>query len=368
MLNIMIKPVSGSCDLRCSYCFYADVASHRETRNYGRMTPKTSESLIRRAFIEAGDDGIFFSFQGGEPTLAGIDYFTDFVHTVDRYNVRRIPVSFAIQTNACSLDGKLCDFFRENGFLCGVSLDGTREIHDQCRKDADGNGTYEKVRQGIAMLRRHGVDFNILCVVTKEICRHAEDVWAALAPYQYLQFIPCVPPFNGNGEKEELCPDAAEYGDFLCRIYDLYESRILAGNYVSERRFDNYMAILAGGHPEMCGMCGICGEYYLAEADGSVYPCDFYVLDEYRMGSVNDLSLRRLGASDAARRFREEGSSLPDGCRLCEYRRLCLGGCRRDREPFGTGTNAVNRFCESYRRLFSEKLEKMTALVEKAGR
>ena len=210
-LSIMIKPVSSSCNMRCGYCFYRDVSEHRETENFGIMSASTVNALVRRAFIEA-DISISFAFQGGEPTLAGEAFFENFVKTVDSYNTRGLEINYSVQTNGYALTDGLCKVFAKYGFLCGVSLDGTEGIHDLCRKDIYGNGTYKRIEKGIALLEKHKVEYNILCVVTKQLASEPENVWNALAKYKYLQFIPCIDDFGSEQSDFSLTPE--EYGEF----------------------------------------------------------------------------------------------------------------------------------------------------------
>ena len=159
-LSVLIKPASGLCNMRCRYCFYADVAEHREIASYGVMTRETAEALIRRAF-EFADGEATFAFQGGEPTLAGWEYYRFFIDTVNRCNIKRIPVHYAMQTNGYDVSDNLCELLRDNRFLVGVSLDGTGAVHDAARVDAAGEGTFRRVNETIAKFKKSGIDFFI---------------------------------------------------------------------------------------------------------------------------------------------------------------------------------------------------------------
>ncbi len=361
-LSIMIKPVSSACNMSCRYCFYADVAAHREIMSYGTMSRETMRALIRRAFMYA-DGSVSFAFQGGEPTLAGVVFYRDFVQTVGRYNTRNLPVSYALQTNGYALTDEMCVFFAENRFLVGVSVDGTRDIHNAIRPDRERCGSYDQVMRGIDMLRSHGVEYNILCVVTAPIAAQSKACWENLKRHQYLQFIPCIDAFDGQRQAFSL--SAEVYGQFLIDAFACYERAYYAGKPVSERRFDNYLSMLLGRRPEACGMNGVCGIYFLAEADGGIYPCDFYVLDDWRLGNINETSFQRMEKSERARAFWTLSCVLPAACRTCSWLRLCRGGCRRDREPFVDGTPQENRFCQSYRMFFQACLPRMKKLARK---
>ncbi len=361
-LSMMIKPASSACNMRCSYCFYADVTNHRDIVSYGVMKPEVMRRLIRRAFTYA-DQAISFAFQGGEPTLAGLEFFRSFVENVRQCNGRGLQVNYALQTNGTTLDDAFCSFLAEHHFLTGVSLDGTPEVHNAHRLDAAGNGTYDRVMHGIDLLKKHGADYNILCVVTSRTVQSAEVCWEHLRQHRYLQFIPCIQDFDAGPEQEPLT--AEEYGRFLILTFDLYEKAIRQGRPVSERRFDNYMAMLLGQMPELCGMSGVCGMYFLVEADGSVYPCDFYALDDWKMGNVFTDTLKKMESSPASLSFRNASLALPEACPGCRWVQLCRGGCRRDREPFlSTGAPGTNRFCESYRMFFDACYPRMRALAQ----
>ncbi len=356
-LAMMIKPASSACNMRCRYCFYADVASHRETASYGLMQPETMHELIRRAFHYA-DRTISFAFQGGEPTLAGLSFFQDFVRTVDQYNTRHLEIHYALQTNGTLLTAEFCRFLAEHHFLTGVSLDGSPALHDALRRNAEGQGTHAEVLRGLRLLKKTGAEYNILCVVTQPVALHARECWDSLKEHKYLQFIPCIDDFDRPLQDYSLT--ASAYGQFLIDTFGLYEAAFFSGHPVSERRFDNYLSLAMGMEPEACGMRGGCGNYFLVESDGSVYPCDFYVLDAWRMGNVHQDSLMRMRKSGPALHFAETARPLPSSCMKCSWLSICRGGCRRDREPLGE-----NKYCESYRMFFESCWPRVMSLARK---
>lgn len=359
-LTIMIKPASGLCNLRCTYCFYADVTARRTTSFFGVMSLETLENLMRRAFAYA-DGHIGLAFQGGEPTLAGKDFFRRVLALEKKYNRRGLQVSNAIQTNGYTLDSEWMEIFREGRFLVGVSVDGTRELHDACRLDSSGGPTYDKVVEGLALLASSGIDYNILCVVNQSIASHPQEVFRNLQSHRFLQFIPCLDDFDGTRNQYSL--DSHTYGQFLIDTFGLYEKAWQANRPVSVRNFDNWIGIMLGQPPENCAMAGRCGSYYLVEADGGVYPCDFYVLDPWRMGNINDVSFFRLEKSPVAQAFREASWELPDPCKQCPWFSLCRGGCKRDREPILSGQPSLNRLCDGHRMFFEACEPRMRALA-----
>ncbi|MBR5741333.1 MAG: anaerobic sulfatase maturase [Firmicutes bacterium] len=359
-LSLMIKPVSSACPLRCRYCFYADEAENRSCYSYGNMSFETLEKLVRRAMTYA-DGSVSFAFQGGEPTLAGLAFFREVVRLQKQYNSRGIAVQNAIQTNGWRIDRELLDFLVAEHFLIGISVDGTKELHDRFRTGPGGTETYDDVIRTAEYLEQIGGEFNILTVVNEDVAKHAGEVFRSLSKYRYLQFIPCLDPLDGTVPPYSLTPES--YGTFLKETFDLYYEAIKKERPVSVRNFDNYLGILLGRRPENCAMCGRCGTYYLIEGDGSVFPCDFYVLDRWKMGNINDQSFYKLEKSEIANDFRRMSVPLPDGCGSCEWFGLCRGGCRRDREPFADGKPAQNRWCASYKAFFEYAFPRMKELA-----
>lgn len=359
-LTIMVKPVSSSCNMRCRYCFYSDVASRRELASMGRMDEKTLDNLVRRA-LRYADGHVSFAFQGGEPTLAGLDFFKRLVELEHMYNARGVSISNAVQTNGYALSDEMIDFFVKEHFLIGVSFDGVPEIHDALRLDAAGHGTSGRVQDTLRRLEEKHAEFNVLCVVNRYVAEKPDEVFAALSKYGYIQYIACLDDFDGSRRDYSLTPEL--YGEFLRRSFDMYYREYKAGRFVSVRNFDNYIGILAGRRPENCGMCGQCSVYYLVEADGGVYPCDFYVLDKWRLGSVNDSSFFALSKSPLSKQFVDASLYVSEKCRGCKWYSLCRGGCRRDREPFVDGHPGLNQWCSSFTALFEYAYPRMCEMA-----
>ncbi len=367
-LSVLIKPASGLCNMRCRYCFYADVTENREIRSYGVMTEETAEALIRRA-LEFAEGSVTFAFQGGEPTLAGEGYYRFFTDTVKRLNEKRIPVNYAMQTNGYEISDGLCDLLAQHRFLMGVSLDGTGAFHDAARPDAKGEGTFRRVNGTIAKFRERGIDFNILTVVTERTAKNISSVYRYLRSrgFRYVQFIKHVDGFGDAEDPDEWSLSPARYANFLKTAFGYYYDDILAGKYMSVREFDNFVLLASGRPAECCGMNGSCPANLVVEADGGAYPCDFYVLDEWRMGNVKDSPIRDLLESDAAKRFRARSLKIDEECRRCRWFSLCRGGCARYREPAGEDGLRRNKYCESYREFFEWAAPKLATLVRLAG-
>lgn len=346
--------------MRCKYCFYSDVSESRSIPSYGIMTEDTLEALTKKVF-DSAEEAAGFLFQGGEPTLAGLPFYEKLIELQKKYNTRGIPIQNSTQTNGYAINDEWASFFAKNGFLVGLSIDGTRDTHNSLRVDACGKGTYDKVMNAARLFEKYGVEFNILCVVNNFVARYPRKVYNELKRFKYLQFIPCLDPFDG--EKQQFSLTTERYASFLCATFDEYFRDFMAGNYISIRNFDNYVRIFMGYPPENCAMCGRCTCYFVAEGDGSIYPCDFYVLDEWRLGSINEASFEELIETDKAKEFVAASEHVSEKCRSCRYFPLCRGGCRRDREPFSDGHPSLNRLCSAYEKFFAYTHERMAEMA-----
>ncbi len=361
-MSILIKPASGSCNMRCRYCFYADEASKRSAASYGTMSLATAENLVRLV-MERAEGDCTFGFQGGEPTLRGLDFFRDFTALVRRYDTGRARVHYSLQTNGLLLDGQWAAFLQENGFLVGLSMDGDRLTHDLNRVDANGDGTFSRVLRAARLLERQGVPFNILTVVTSRAARNADSIYSFYKKngFLYQQYIPCLDPLYEprGGHAWSLTPEA--YGRFLIRLFDRWYDDRMRGEPVYIHYFECLAGMLQGLPPASCGMMGVCSVQTVVEADGSVYPCDFYVLDEYRLGNVNTDSLEAMHQRRLP--FLEQSRQGLEKCASCRHGAICRGGCRRDRQgPEGVGENS---FCPAYMAFFDHALPKLYKLLQR---
>lgn len=364
-VNLLIKPASSLCNMRCRYCFYSDVSDHRCVPSYGMMTLDTLDRIVEKAFAYAtGSAG--FAFQGGEPTLVGLDFYRTLIRLQKKYNTKGLRVYNSIQTNGLNLDDDWFRFFAEQHFLVGLSMDGTRDVHNTLRPDATGAGTYDAVARTAARLKQFGVDYNILCVVSDPVARHPQKVYHNLKSHGFLQFIPCLDGLDGKPAVYSLTPE--RYASFLCTTFSLYYQDFMNGRYVSIRNFDNYIQMLLGRPPENCAMNGCCTCYFVVEGDGSVFPCDFYVLDQWKLGNIHTDSLQAMQGSDLARQFVDQSRPIDPACRACRYYPLCRGGCRREREPFSNGQPGLNRLCESHRIFFDTCIDRMEIMAQQLRR
>ena len=364
-LSFLIKPASSSCNMRCTYCFYADVAEQREIPNYGIMSEETAEVIIQRAF-ESAKHQVTFAFQGGEPTLAGLDFFRNWVQLTNQYNTKKLPISFAMQTNGIVIDQEWARFFRQNRFLVGISLDGPKEIHDHYRILADGKGSYKRVMQAITWLKREQVDFNILSVVNQTVAKHPTKVYNFFKKqgFQYLQFIPCLDDLGQAQGTNPLSVTSERYGQFLVQLFELWYRDWKAGEPVSIRMFDNILQILLTGQPESCDMNGHCTVNAVVEADGSVYPCDFYVTDPWKLGNLYESSLEELTKVPQAAAFVQESLHTDPTCETCPHYRVCRGGCKRHKEPKINGHYQANIFCSAYKQFYDATASRFVEVAQ----
>ena len=332
-ISLLIKPASSMCNMRCRYCFYADEAESRETASYGLMSEDTARRVLSAAASELkSGDCLSIAFQGGEPTLAGIDFFRSFFRMADEL-LPGISLNWAFQTNGLVLDDAWCALLRERNVLVGLSVDGGAEIHNANRPDAAGKGTYARVHAAMECLRTHGVQFNILSVLTAGMARHPTAAWNWLKRERvdYVQFIPCLDRL----EAETPSPYAltpARFQSFYRQLFPLWKKHLEEGGFVSVKFFDDLINLYLGGHATACGMTGRCAIQYVVEANGDVFPCDFYVLDRYRMGSLLTDTPEALRANAAG--FLADGRDYVKNppCRDCRHLQNCGGGCKRLRD------------------------------------
>ena len=357
-LSFLIKPASSLCNLRCKYCFYEDESENRTQKCYGIMSAETTDKLIASAVDATAENAmISIGFQGGEPTVAGLDYFRHFIDEEKKYPDRHF--SHSIQTNGYALDESWASFLAQNNFLVGISIDGYKDLHDLHRLNAAGEGSFDRIAANLELLKKHNVAFNALCVVTKQCTERPHRVYNRLKGmgFEYLQFIACLDPIGLERGKQSYSLTPEDYGRFLCATFDDWYKDWKEGHFTSVRQFDDYIHLLTGVLPSSCAALGKCGTYLVVEADGSLYPCDFYVLDEWNIGRIDEITVIQAINSDKAKEFRTDNGRLPESCKTCTWLPLCHGGCKKDitfkdNEP-------ENYFCPAYRFFFEYASERL---------
>lgn len=367
-MNVLIKPSSSMCNLRCKYCFYMDESNNRTTKSYGFMNDTTIENIIKKT-IEHSDIRCTFSFQGGEPMLVGIDFFRKVIMFQEKYNKKKVIIQNSIQTNGTLIDTEWIRFFKENEFLVGVSLDGISYTHDMYRKGQNGEATHDLVLKNILKLVDVNVPCNILTVVNARTAKSITKIYEFYRQknFTYLQFIPCLNPIGEEKIRFSYTLTAKDYSLFLRTLFDLWYKDLINNRIVHIQEFENYVGMLLNKMPTICGMSGVCSCQYVIEANGEVYPCDFYVLDEYCLGNLNQIDFNLIDQKRKEINFVEKSMVLNNECEKCKFNLICRGGCRRHREPITKMVPSKNQFCIAYYEFFKYAKDRIEELARIYG-
>jgi uncharacterized protein len=364
--HLMTKPRGAICNLDCKYCYFLS-----KERLYPGSNFRMSETLLEeytRQYIDAlRVPEVTFAWQGGEPTLMGLDFYQQAIGYQQKHRKPGMHIYNTLQTNAVTLDDAWCQFFAEHDFLIGVSLDGPQQLHDAYRVDKGGAPTFNRVMSGIRLLQQHGVAFNILTTVHAANADHPLDIYRFLRDEvgtNFMQFIPIVERNNDTGYQEgsdvtERSVGAEQYGKFLISIFDEWVRQDVGRVFV--QIFDVALAAWTGNSPGLCIFEETCGTALEMEHNGDVYSCDHYVEPAYKLGNINDVPLSQIVVMDKQRDFGLfKRDSLPDYCRQCDVRFVCNGGCPKDRiinTP--DGDPGLNYLCAGYKAFFTHIDEPM---------
>jgi uncharacterized protein len=367
--HVLAKPIGPICNLDCKYCFYLEKELLYPQVEKWAMHEDVLESYIRQ-YIEAHDTPVVnFAWQGGEPTLLGVDYFRKLVEIQKKYaNGKQIANAF--QTNGVLLNDAWAEFFLEYQFLIGISIDGPRELHDAYRVDKGGQPTFDRVMRGIETLRRNKVDFNTLTTVHRANADSPLEVYRFLRDNGsgYMQFIPIVeriahqvteeglrlisPDFAGPAKVAPWSVEPRPFGKFLCAIFDEWVRRDVGRTFV--QLFDVSLESWMGMEASLCIFRKQCGAALAIEHSGDLYSCDHFVYPENRLGNIMESALASLAGSEQQQRFGEaKESTLPRYCRECDVRFACNGECPKHR--FLTtpdGEAGLNYLCAGYKMFF----------------
>lgn len=363
-VNILIKPSSSNCNMRCKYCFYFDEADNRSTPSFGFMDDTTMFTLIEKALQHAAEQCVF-GFQGGEPMLVGLSWFERFVDCVQQLNTNNIQVSYALQTNGTLINEAWAHFFAQNNFLVGVSLDGPRKFHDYYRRDNHNNGSFARIMNNIKILQDYNVNFNTLTVVTARSACNIKDIYRFFINHNLLnhQYILCLDPIEGSASKSSYALSPTLCLRFLTDLFDVWYTDRRAGIPVYNRYFENLAGLLKGCVPETCSMRGMCSAQYAVEADGSVYPCDFYMTDPYYLGNITTDSFGTIDNTRQKIGFIERSCKLSKDCFSCRWLAVCRGGCYRDRLIDPENGTSLNKYCEIYKKFFAYAIPRLSTLL-----
>lgn len=365
--TLLIKPVGGDCNLRCTYCFYL-----RTLDRVYSGTPRhmMSDDTLRRLIASYMGEGFrhnAFCWQGGEPLLAGLPFYEKVVEFQKRFGADGRIVSNAFQTNATLIDEQWAKFFNRYKCLLGVSVDGPEAINDHYRVTSSGRGTHAKVLQSINLLREYEVEFNILCVINSKTVERAKELFDYFRSLdlKHMQFIPLVELDPKTGMVADYVATPEQYGQFLIEMWDEWVKPGIPE--VSIRDFEAWLEKMLGGAPPLCIHDSACNQYVMIEHNGDVYPCDFYCNPSYRLGNLNETPLPQIFRSPKHRGFAALKSVYPDECYSCKWLDLCHGGCTKDRmlgttDQGAPKARASNYFCLSYKMFFEHAYAKMVEL------
>lgn len=357
--HIMLKPRGSICNLDCKYCYFLSKERLYPGSQF-RMDTALLETYTRQYIQAQPGPQITFAWQGGEPTLMGLDFFRRAVAFQQKYARPGLQIGNSLQTNGVLLDDDWCRFLKENNFLVGISIDGPRDLHDAYRVDKGGAPTFDRVMRGLRLLQEHDVDFNVLTTV------HAANAAQPLRVYrflrdevetQFMQFIPIVERDNDTGFQEGhrvtgRSVQARQYGEFLIAIFEEWVRRDVGRVFV--QIFDVALAAWTGQEPALCIFRETCGDALAMEHNGDLYSCDHYVEPDYLLGNIRDKEIIELVPSQPQRQFGQaKRDTLPEYCRQCEVRFVCNGGCPKNRFiETPDGEPGLNYLCAGYKAFF----------------
>jgi uncharacterized protein len=368
-LHVIAKPIGPVCNLRCAYCFYLEKQSLYGANESWRMSEATLEAFVRQ-YLEAQPEcveQIDFAFQGGEPTLLGLDFFRRVIQLQQQYTPAGKRIQNSLQTNGVLLDDRWCEFLQAHNFLVGLSLDGPADLHDKHRRDPQDRGTFARVMQALQRLRRYGVEFNILTCVHRHNADHPRRVYGFLRDcgVQFMQFIPIVERLEatqlyddpGNAPPEQLVSPRSvlpqQFGRFLTGVFDEWVFRDVGRVFV--RDFDQALAAWSGAGPSLCVYAEHCGRAAAIEHNGDLYSCDHFVDLSHKLGNIHESTIRQLANGPVQEAFGlDKQRKLPAACRGCRYLFCCHGACPKDRFLRAPdGETGLNYLCSGLQMFFA---------------
>ncbi len=349
--NIMVFPSGPLCNLNCGYCYYLDKINYYKDTISFKMGYEVLEEFTRQ-YIEAQPEPVVsFGWQGGEPTLRGLDFFRKAVELQKKYLPADWELQNNFQTNAVLLDDNWCQFFKKNNFLVGVSLDGPTWLHNKYRRDKQGNSTHERVIEGIRLLQKYRVDFNILCVVHEKNSKYPLEVYNHFKEIgvDFIQFIPLVEK-SKEGTIRESSVKPEDFGHFLITIFDEWLKKDYGSIFIQV--FEEAVRRWAGYGPGLCIFSKTCGKAVVLEHNGDLYSCDHFVYPEHKLGNIKNTSITEMINSIQQHEFgSQKFRSLPGKCLECEVAFICQGGCPKNR-IYNTSEEGLNYLCSGYKMFF----------------
>ncbi len=365
-LAVMAKPVGSRCNMRCRYCYYLEKGKYSSNEKQSRMKYSLLERLITQTIAASPGPVVSFTWHGGEPTLAGMDFYRKALELEKKHLPRGWQAWNNLQTNGLLLNEGWCRFLKENRFDVGLSIDGPASVHDANRLLPDGSPTFLRVRGAVERLRAAGIEPDLLCTVNAVSEARPLEVYRALRELDcgWVQFIPVVIR-DGEGKTAAGSVSPEGYGRFLTAVFDEWVRRDLGR--LDVQLFAEMARIMAGGEASLCWMSPTCGNVLIAEEDGAVYSCDHFVDPDHRLGNLMGAGLEKMARSPFQQAFGQaKREGLTQECRVCPYLRFCNGGCPKDR--FGlseTGQPGQYCLCAGLKAFFAHAqpvLERVMAL------
>jgi len=360
--TLLIKPSGSDCNIDCQYCFYKcrapEVGQGRQ-----RMSDEGLERLVKD-YMELRFPLAGFAWQGGEPTLMGLDFYKKVVELQKKYGVSGQEVGNSLQTNAILLNDEWCRFLHENKVLVGISIDGPKEFHDYYRLDHSGAGTFDKVMRAIQNCKQYNVEYNTLTLLNARNADHPDEVFDFLIELgvKFVQFIPCVEVDPATGEIADFSITPKQYGEFLCRLFDRWCE--YGPRNLSIRDFDSMLSYYVTGRHSICTFDRQCSQYIVIEHTGDAFCCDFFVEPKWRLGNIFETPIEKLAASSKKRAFARAKKNLCNKCLVCRHLAVCRGGCMKDRAPFDKENyGRESYFCESYKQFFDHAIPRFMQIA-----
>ncbi|UCH63463.1 MAG: anaerobic sulfatase maturase [Fidelibacterota bacterium] len=366
--HVLAKPIGPICNLNCEHCFYlVKEQLYPDVKSF-RMTEETLEHFIQQ-YIEGQPEHtpeVNFAWQGGEPTLLGVEFFQQAVELQERYRRPGLRISNSLQTNGVLLDDQWGAFLHEQNFLVGISIDGPEQLHDRYRRDRKGRGSFRSAMAGLEALKKHEVEFNTLTVVQNDNGDHPDEVYDFLKEIgsQFFQFIPIVEP-EGDGKASYRSVGSEQYGRFLNRVFDHWLEQEDVGT-VFVRDFDMLLGLVMGQPSSVCVHAETCGLAAAIEHNGDLYSCDHFVNKEDLLGNVTGQTISEMIDGVKQTEFgRDKRDTLPRPCRECPYLAYCFGGCPKDRlVNTPDGEPGLNYLCAGYKLFYSHTLPVMEKMAK----
>jgi len=361
----MTKAVGAACNLRCDYCYYLEKEMLSPKGNGYKMSDATLQTFTEQYVHAQPGQQVLFTWHGGEPLILGIDYYKKALRFQQAFKRNR-QIENVLQTNGTLLTDEWCQFFKENHFLIGLSIDGPEHCHDRYRKNAAGKGSFAETMRGIELLQKHQVDFNVLSVVNDYNAKYPLEVYHFFKSIgaQYIQFSPVVERIDPNsgllssgmktgGALTPWSVDALDYGKFLCTIFDEWVLNDVGKTFVTT--FDATLAGYVGVAPGICIYADTCGHAAALEANGDLYACDHFVFSEYKRGNIHRKTITEMMLSADQIKFgNDKRDNLPETCRKCSYLHLCNGECPKNRILKMEGEEgAFNYLCPGLKMYFN---------------